>query len=227
MTSAKAARLLQIRRGILRDRLKELRQVVHKWRQTFEGLFPHVRDFATFPEVRAIIELPNESVVNAGSYDVLLPTIPGLVDKWRKNADDRLLDRLKSLISCAEGVDPRSLATTLLFTCNRCSAWRTYPEVLTHCCQYYTFYENEEAEVYNTTANSVMSAKPWDASSYSINTKIVNTVLSLCDKDPSRTTQADMDALDERFVCDSCDGSGIETVMTWRAVVCPSIPSPS
>ena len=44
-------------------------------------------------------------------------------------------------------------------------------------------------------------------------------MVSLCDKDASRTTIAEMDALDARFVCEACDGNGIETVMTWRSAV--------
>ncbi|THH33117.1 hypothetical protein EUX98_g1058 [Antrodiella citrinella] len=103
MTEAKTLRLAEVRRGILKDRFQILRQVVHKWRQTSDVLFPNVRDFASMDEVRTIVDIPTSVVLTPESFDVLLPMLPDLVAKWRRDADKQLVDRLRS--SCNIGLD--------------------------------------------------------------------------------------------------------------------------
>ncbi|TCD66484.1 hypothetical protein EIP91_001309 [Steccherinum ochraceum] len=220
MTAAKAARLLNLRKVVLRDRLKSLRIRVHKWRQAFDGLFPHARDFAALPEVQSILDIPTEEEVTNEDLDALEPMLADLVARWRTSADERLLAHLNASATAEHGedVNPLTLAANLLFNCTRCTATRTYPEILTHCCNHYICYESDSPEVYNSSANAAMASRPWNPANFRlVSQNIRHMVVDLCEKDPARTTQADMDAFDARFVCDSCDGGGVVSVMTWRA----------
>lgn len=221
MKEAKEIRLLAVKREALKERIRTLRKVVHKWRSTFDGLLPHVRDLLNFPEVRAIIDVQPSTTVTEESFSVLKPILPDLLVSWRKSFDESLHEHLHTRASpeCAEDVDLLSLATMMLFQCTRCLCIRTYPGVLTHCCRHYIMYDDSTTDLYSSCADAVLSAKPWNPKPFSISSKEVAHMISLCEKYASRMTIADMDALDARFVCEACDGNGIETVMTWRSAV--------
>ncbi|KAH8099253.1 hypothetical protein BXZ70DRAFT_1009070 [Cristinia sonorae] len=218
MAIAKAARLLVVRKALLKERLKLLQARVHTWRQTFDGLFPHVRDFAALPEVVVIVDAPSEVSVTTDSFDILEPILPELVDKWRKSAEEALEKNLKSYTSECDGdVEPLSLAKMVLFSCQRCRAARPYPEMLTHCCHFYGCFSDEvSGDVYHTSANSAYQGKPWNPSNWRPVSAVLGRLVDLCNKEPARTTSAEMDAFDARFVCEHCDTGGVMTVMTWR-----------
>lgn len=80
-------------------------------------------DFARIPEVRAILDQPETITLSHESFDVLVPGLPSILDKWRGDIEHQLdIGFRKHFPDLPSGVQVRSLAAGHLIRCKDCKA---------------------------------------------------------------------------------------------------------
>jgi hypothetical protein len=61
----------------------------------FAEVMPEPVDFCAFPEVKAILELPNDVTVDESSFSEIVPLLPNIINRWRTNIIQRLAARVR------------------------------------------------------------------------------------------------------------------------------------
>ncbi|KZT71819.1 hypothetical protein DAEQUDRAFT_687224 [Daedalea quercina L-15889] len=225
MQEIKDTRLRTERRELIYKRLVRLKALLTKVRsappkRTAEDEYkPKFQDLAMMPEIRELIEAPNE-VTDCDALQVLLPKLPALEERWRQECRAELMTLLSKSVEAPDGVDPLELAATV-FQCKDCARLLQYPVVLSHECRVVSPLHEMEAQHgdYVKCAMEICDTLPWSVSSITISRYFwrAGRIVRMCGKDPAATTQKEMDEADVRLVY---QGSTPESVvMSWRRAI--------
>ena len=229
MDEHKADCLKKDRHQLLLSRLRVLK---HARRQLAIGLnveaYPSPRDFALFPEFRAIVDAPNEVMVNLSSFEPLRSSIPKLAEDWLAEKKSMF----ESIIRKSVDLDPQSdsspidLAMSYGLKCHSCSELLSYPSSIFHRCYLLSFCNhrwcNNLYGTYETALDSDESTyvKLLGPKNVRMHKKIVEPIIRAYGQDPRRVTMKEMDELPSRLTCITCNPKGCLSVMTWRQAVC-------
>jgi hypothetical protein len=98
METMKADRLKRDRQALIISRKSAAIDVLRKYKISHlpvTEVMPEPADFCAFPEVQAILELPNEDLVEESSFSELVPLLPNIFDRWRMDVNQRLTARVR------------------------------------------------------------------------------------------------------------------------------------
>ena len=186
---------------------------------------------------------PNNIEVTVKDFQPLREQFSVLAAQWREHR----VSELRELVLASpeftgkvpEAVDPLSLAA-VVFDCDGCIRSLgymhmlppLYPAILAHRCLCRPQQEIEDSEDPLCRAIAAIASvgghptchQRWETRRLSIGKlhKRAVAVIKACGKDPLTTTRAEMDGLDVRFWCETCDenAKGEErAVMRWRDTV--------
>lgn len=238
MAEIKTSRTRTERQIVLCGRLTILKTVISAARAAppkltaADACKPRLPDLALMPEIRALVEQPNDAVVDQHSFEALLPNLPAWEQKWRDERTAEFLQILRSGsdLEKRDGVDPLKLARTM-FNCKYCSQFSHYPAVLAHECRMPLprFLAatgdgsgvREPLDVYFRCiwlTDAILPLQPlnFEVSPHSSG---MDRIVALCGKAPSTTTHQEMDDADPRLAYAE-DSTGLgPTVMSWRRAV--------
>lgn len=226
MDRARERLIAEERRTILVDRLKLITPLVHNLkRQQDDKLFPLPSEFARMPEVRAILEAPNDVTISEQHLlDALNPRLPALLAKW-KNA------HLERIAACIHKSDPAnlpgdphqlfSLAIGAFLACGVCRLVKEYPDYLHEACCHQLTEEDNPDDNYFATLRVTLRVSSNLAMEMP---RTVRSVISAFGQDPNQVTTSIMDALESTISCKWCKRKGIRPIMDWRAAVSSLFP---
>ncbi|PCH43558.1 hypothetical protein WOLCODRAFT_122186, partial [Wolfiporia cocos MD-104 SS10] len=165
---------------------------------------PCISDYAFMPEIRSIIESPNEREVTQETFNALQDSLPYLVMSWQADLKSQFVDLVKSKITAPEGVDVCDLAITCV-RCKDCDGLLRFPSLLAHRClrNHSSFWYDLGTNSYELIASSVMSDRRPKLDKLVIPDDTAldrfRNIVQLCKLDPATATTQDMDALDIRL----------------------------
>lgn len=205
---------------------------------------PMVGDIAMLPEVRAIIELPDEAEVLPDAFASVIENLPALTARWYFECKLELGARLRHPYKMLSG-GPKDSETAVwtdaeldnlgaaelvdlagsYFECITCKAEKTFPHILSHHCgseMQRTMFTMDD--LYLRGIGSAFVELPW--STARIFGKVANIsklhrVASLLELDLKTATSKDLDDRNQWFVCTCtlCEEQPMVEVMRWRHVV--------
>ena len=181
-------------------------------------------DLALTPACKEIAYAPRDTDTSEPVFFGLQPKMHAIFKGWVSEKRKELREMLPPKAVFPKDVDPLQLATTI-FACRVCShAYLFFPDVFAHPCQRLT----AQVQLPGNDLRPRRDSLNIDCRHiYSLGnplrfllreyepTEAASQIVRLCNKDPRRTTVADMDACDVRLV----QGGSI---MTWRAAVSTS-----
>lgn len=197
---------------------------------------PILADIAMFPEIRAIVELPNEAQV---TFKSVFDDLPSMVARWHAKLKTQLGEELKCSFrklsldghaAWSEGELEDGEASTLvdlavsLFRCRKCHRDLIYPSLISHYCERRAA---GSSDVYLHTVLVVAGCCPWSPENIDCYTTayavtLLRAITNLIGLDWKTVTCKEMDECEERFIC-TCslcaDSVASPPVMTWRHVV--------
>lgn len=164
-------------------RIKQFYDSVTEWHQTqssraYQLHDPFPADLVAFPEVRAIVELPNETEVTSTSFQ---PVLPDLIVRWHADAKTQLgqklrasytitleqLPQVKDTIDTEMGLE--SIAGSALvelasfsfvFSCSRCNIKISpYREIVSHWYGRDSYRPNE-TDLFSLAIRSATGCQP-------------------------------------------------------------------
>ena len=183
-----------------------------------EKQFPRLRDLASFPIIRQIIEAPSEVVIEAKDFVATAPQIPNLVAQWEKSRLSHLSHLVRQKVVIPSDIDPSDLAVGQMYECQRCNRLYEYPRVLGHHC--FRQRRGKATEIiYEDLTDEILQCYL----DFPINPRvdIVKSILDAFGCDHTRCTAQEIDALDLRLRCTRCEVPGqiYHEVMNWRCAV--------
>lgn len=97
----KAERLTDERTGLMATRIRKFNDSVTEWYTaqavpSYQLHDPALADFAVMPEVRAIVELPNEIEVTSSTFQPVLEKLPDLIAQWHANVKTQVGQFMKA-----------------------------------------------------------------------------------------------------------------------------------
>lgn len=229
MEEHRTKRLYKARVEVLVTRIKMLWEARRQLSQYIRrDEVPSLRDFALFPEVRAIVEAPNDAEVTPASFDVLRTSISDIVDRWYSEKKTFFEELVRKSIGpeCSTDISPLDLAMSLGLLCEHARMTTSFPRVIYRCCgRFPSVYMKRGKNEFETALNldREISEGPLDYDHITVDTNTVGNVIKACGQDPHRVTVAEMDNLNTRLTCVTCDEEGVLGVMTWRAAVRSSV----
>ncbi|KAF5324810.1 hypothetical protein D9611_004188 [Ephemerocybe angulata] len=139
MQDVREKRLVKEKNKIMTSRCALMKQMYANFvaSQPMHSILPGVADFATMPELRAILENPDlDATVTLEDFDIGAEKMLEFSAKWREEKDKALLDILRqSSLGSMASKEMLSRATTL-FNCKTCSVPVSYPRILVHTCNF-------------------------------------------------------------------------------------------
>ena len=226
MESFKAARIRVGRVPILKARLKTLWTVRRNIAREFSDIkfFPRQRDFALLPDVRAIIDVPNDHEITEESFNPLRDTLRDSIAQWiaEKKTFVETLIRQSVNLDPKSDISPWDLAMSLGLRCLKCYHSLSFPGFLVHKCQYIRRDDSKRKDMYEGIVdqlNVAEAAIPPNFQHVTVDTEFMGDIIRLCGQDPEKVTMAEMDKLPTRFTCVDCNKGNTVQVMTWRTAV--------
>lgn len=226
MEGIRSKRLLASHTVVLHKRFQTLKKLTSDYRRA--GGFKDVGGFndatlASFPEVRAVIDVLSDTELTWGSlHRQLGPQIPGFITSWRTQMETQLSGYVSLRVLVPKDVLPLDLAIAV-FKCTACRKCLWFPDVLDHDCPCPTLagqplrtINPTSEETYAHVAQAALGY-PRSSDCYSFQ-DCSKSVIRMLGKDPERTTSADMDELDAKLICWGL-GCKTQQVMTWRTAV--------
>lgn len=210
---------------------------------------PALANFAVMPEVRAIVELPNEVEVTLSMFQPVVNILPDLIARWHADVKTQMGQILKAAYKEAFGeltqttnapdagtdldiLDDSAmmeLATSCFaFSCSCCNKKMfSCQDALAHTCFGGVAHNLDEADLYVRAVLDVTLCRPWSSSSQIVcknsaaTIAQVRAVAQLCGLDWRTVTCREMDQCKERFVClcEPCTMLEFTRVMDWRYIV--------
>lgn len=179
---------------------------------------PHSLKFNLLPEIREIIDVPDDVGISIESFDISRPTISCLVACWKERQLARLAIAVREQVDLQNDVDPTKLAVGQYYSCGRCRAAHALQDALAYPS---SAIERTPAQKtpYDEAAGIDGSLSPF--MSLAVETR---KLLEACEMDYTRCTTEAMDALEVRFYCRVCSSifvkdAEIWPVMDWRVAV--------
>lgn len=188
-------------------------------------IIPPPRQFAFLPEIRAIIDAPDDVLVDESSFEVLRPSISSIVHRWISNKRTLLEKKINS--QCAANPLNLDLVFDVGLYCTVCTGTKSlsYPSVLFHACPERGTHDGVDAYETAFFRSSYKDLEEYrhryDFKSLCVKAERLRSIVLACGQDPSRVTPSQMDALDTRLTCANCHDKGHLIVMNWRAAVSP------
>lgn len=234
MEEIKTARIRSRRARVISGRLAILKTVISAARAAppkrtaADEYKPRLPDLAMMPELRTVVEQPDDAIVDRHTFEALLPNLPAWEHKWRDESTAELLQTLRSGsdFETREGVDPLKLARTT-FTCKRCRHSIHYPTILSHECIHVSVHSSADAcstrepgDIYFCCILFTSGLMPWRSGNFEVSpfSSTIDMIVTLCGKAPSTATHEEMDHADPRLA--HGDKPGLSpTVMSWRRAV--------
>ncbi|KAJ3476780.1 hypothetical protein NLI96_g10925 [Meripilus lineatus] len=220
MEKARRDKIQKIRMDVMRKRFHHLQEAVVSFRKGAPTkFFPNLRDFATCPEVRAIVDVDFDIDIDQESFEPLRPLVWDIVARWKEKQTASLVECIRSQHQFDEDCDITSLATCLGLACRRCSTrFLSYPSILWHSCSInrgWTFQGDYEDYMTCVTRSSA-----WDASRFKLEEpEIINSITTACGMDFRTVSLEEMDKQDPILIGWMKSEPGIKVVASWRAAV--------
>ena len=224
MIDIKEMRLLAERRAIVLGRLEKLKAVVtaarsaQPKRTAADEDKPRCRDLAMMPELREMIEAPNDVAVTEETMPAVPLVLPFLEKRWLRERKAELVAMLRETgvdREARKGVDLLGLAA-VVFKCKNCNRFMHHPQVLMHECKSGARPGNEPGALYSGCVFDAFGrTHPWARSTFCVAPQVesVRALIKLCGKDPKMVTHNDMDAAGLKVVFNEW------FVMSWRRAV--------
>ncbi|OBZ71705.1 hypothetical protein A0H81_08983, partial [Grifola frondosa] len=173
---------------------------------------PHLIDFLMMPEFKALGDAPNARIITTediggsqgGAGFVLLKYIT-------PHEDVELFDLATAVFSCKRRGHFDSL--------------HRYPDILADGCLHELFYEGRSyITEYSYKATQTAGERLWDCNAIKVGTKRTirhaRKVIRCCGLDPDHTLREQMDALDVKLKCTTCESLRPHiSLMTWDNAV--------
>lgn len=227
MEEHKKERLWNERVHILDTRLQVLWEVRRSLSQEVQGdIFPRRRDFALIPEIRKIVDAPNDITVDASCFDVFRSSISDIVKTWlseRKAIFEGLIKAWSPTLCEGSLRFDFVMTSGLGFQCDRCYRTFSFPGVLFHWCSERPREPLDACDPYECALSQRGNApwKPFDYDHISVAPTSLKPILDALKIDETATTLAEMDALETRLCCTNCNSKdGCIGIMSWRDAVC-------
>lgn len=201
-----------------------------------------------FPEVRAIVELPNEDAVTQDTFLPVVKILPDLIARWHIEVKTALAKKLResykavllreldldgkdalAYISGFTDSDLLNLAI-IFFRCPGCSEQLYYPSLTAHLCRVPWHQSKipvpQQSDLYMRIVCSLLKHPPWSVNHVNFETSPetiapLRTMTGLCGLDWKTATCEDLDRCKAWFVCTCwrCVKAKPKTVMNWQYVV--------
>lgn len=229
-------RLYEEYRQEIRRRVAMLRRAVDTViLPRYRRFFPRLRDFVALPEVRAMIDPFKTIQFDHQSIDHLVSIVDGLLVTWTAECTQQMEEVFRSKCpDLPEDVTVLDLAIANVTKCRSgfchvffCEPW---PNSVIHECRWTGMFRSCEREKlphtkepdqwYDITMIEHLDFK-WSKTDLQSFTRGIKIILELCGKDPLRTTAAEMDESNLRFVCTYIQKNAMECrkILKWREAV--------
>ncbi|KZT71841.1 hypothetical protein DAEQUDRAFT_736635 [Daedalea quercina L-15889] len=228
MEETKQNRLRAERRVIIYKRVCVLKSVITAARTAppkrtaADEYKPKCRDLAMMPEVRKLIEVPNDAVVDQESLQAVIPMLPALEERWQQERKADLAAMWANEAEAQDGADVLDLAA-VLFQCKECKRYLDPPKVLAHECPTIPYLCESKDVQYEDYYRCVFEAcdgkQPWSASNFRLPRKLdeIRALLEKCGKDLKVVTQKELDAANLKLTYDEPHRGRM--IMTWRRAI--------
>lgn len=222
MNKIRTERLFEIRTAAIEPRVDLLESVLIPWRRATGVISPHTYDFLLVPEVKSLIDAPPNKDITVSEeremFKKLEPVFYRFHREWEKE-QLAILAKLVSLnLSLPIDADPCALAISQFFTCSKCSKAISFPNVLVHYCQ-----SSRQPSHKEDTYDSVLSHLSRGSGRPTLKSLTLadglREVIEACGQNPSTVTANEMDVLDIRLECETCQRDGVLNAFTWRRAV--------
>jgi len=224
MEHAKAERIRSTRINVLQVRFALLIDLWYEYREEHPlGNLPPVRTFALIPEVREIIEAPNEVKDAAELFKALIPSIPDLIDRWRKTTMSQIEHHVQETLQLPETPSTSPLAITSFYHCRHCLKVISGLRVLSHSCSSHTPDNAASMDPFDIICQGLTV---FDTKGFFVDVELVKPIIIACGQDPLLATTDAMDCLDIKLTClgNCCKKYyGVRSVMSWRTAVMHSL----
>ncbi|KAJ3476779.1 hypothetical protein NLI96_g10922 [Meripilus lineatus] len=220
LKKARRHKLHQIRKSVMKKRFHHLQEAVVSFRKgALTKFFPNIQDFATCPEVRAIIDVDSDIDIDQESFEPLRPLVWDIVARWKEKQTAVLLEHIRSRLEFDEDCNVKFLATCLGLTCWRCyGKIYSYPNILWHNCSYHSGYSSSND--YKSHVELAYSSHAWDASSFRFEVSdIINSIITACGMDSRTVSQEELDMRNPILVGRYDPEPGFKVVASWRAAI--------
>ncbi|KAJ3476781.1 hypothetical protein NLI96_g10924 [Meripilus lineatus] len=220
MEKARHDRLHEIRIRVMKQRCYHLQEAVVSFRKSaLTKFFPTLQDFATCPEVRAIIDVDSDINIDQESFEPLRPLVWDIVARWKEKQTAVLLEHIRSRLKSDEDCNVEFLATYFGLTCWGCSREiHSYPNILWHHCVGYSTYPSSND--YKSYVEFAYSSRAWDVSNFRFERPdIVNSIITACGMDFRTVSQEELDMQNPILVGRYDSEPGIKVVASWRAAI--------
>ncbi|KAK7692976.1 hypothetical protein QCA50_004617 [Cerrena zonata] len=206
-------------RVTLKERFHILRQAVELMSRRSSNVFPHAEYLANLPEVRRILDFPQDGEapdpITVDSFEAITPYLPRIINEWYQVATTAINRHLCGAIEGRFVKDTSNLAITQILYCKHCKTSLLNPihTMTTHKCQYAEFHDHLYVKY-----EDILGLKDWAvirALGFIPLQGITENILAVCGRDKYSTTVDEMDALDPKLICDM-EPCSIETVLNWR-----------
>ena len=228
----------------LRPCFEALALVASRWRrqESFELPHPRVRDMASFPEFKKIIESSPDVNVSQESFEKMLPLLPTMFSDWTNQVKRLLQGRVVDTLAThgipiptdqlTGGLDPLSLAIAFMFICKDCKTGRQFPEVISHACPLQRLHncadvilEDDPIAGYEWSASEVLGEGYALQNRVDLAADAAISVIKMYGYNPSEVTAEKMDQSDIRLICRGKCRARVFNVrkagaMHWRRAVC-------
>ena len=190
------------------------------------NIIPGKYHFAHLPEVRAIIDVPEDVNITSASFEILQTYIAGIIDRWLLGAKKSLGAIMKDKLRLTDTSDVMAcdLAASYALFCRHCNTRLPWPFVVTHCCEAVRCQVVEDDDdLYRVAVRMYGSPGTDNYNHIILKKRKVESIIRACGQDPSHVTAEEMDRLDIRLTCKQCNPVGTIEIMTWKAAVSISL----
>ncbi|EAU88068.2 hypothetical protein CC1G_10841 [Coprinopsis cinerea okayama7 len=229
MQDVRRKRLARERSRVLDSRCSLMKQMYASFveSQPLHAILPGVADFATIPQLKAVLENPDlEAPVTLADFDIGEEAMLQFVRQWREEKDNELLGILRqSSIGAQATKETLHLATTL-FNCKTCNVPISYPRILVHTCNF----ARNSGTPDPSTIFERLKAEPWNLGGDRISFheaahKRAKLILKALNKEPDTTYEQlmELNPFVECFcaLCYRPNGAGgvIRTLARWEHMI--------
>ncbi|KAK7687009.1 hypothetical protein QCA50_009508 [Cerrena zonata] len=197
---------------------------------------PHLRDLASLPEVRAVIEAREDVTVTSDTFNSIneLEGTAGLVEKLQLQRRRRALEAIKCItgLQIPENIDVLDLAVTAALACKNCKklchdySGSAVGDILGHSCfsasgleEHDIDYQNEPD--YDALVTAIFRREPWSTNHMTVRVDLIKHIIKRLGEDPATVTANTMDQKTARLLCRSrsCTGNNAHAILSWRAAI--------
>ena len=244
MEEHKVARLESARQALLVVRFRLVEQVIAPSLVALSetAMVPHVIEICLTEEARLILDAPTTTNLMAGDLAPLIPLLPTFARRWRANIESQYIQH----VSSNERIAASDSVLDLVTSCKCCEITLFFPDSLAHMCHNLprgcrkeeqpkykkkrTWEETQDIgngldlirrlPVYERATRDLSAYVPWSCDQDGVEEEIgvVRDIVEACGKCPDKVTCTEMDSLDVRLSCNTCNQNGM-VVVTWHSAV--------